>query len=229
LRVDDKVPGSRWSRNEAILHLNLTGKRNVRLQFDHLQSKDELQRYSKSQFTGHVNADLVAVSVDGSHWVKVTDLSGNFTGKVFALDTLLQLAGNAAGSTNRSDVRIKFQQYGSQPWGADGRALDNVKVTASGFPLPKAARGPAALLGEAGTLAQRSQGSGQLSAPDRRAVDRIDLWAAAAYQLDQIAGLNELSSLTGRFEGSGTRPGMRRPAGQLGLDALLESDAWRKF
>jgi len=135
LRMDDSVKGSQYSLNEAILHLNLAGQSNVQLGLDHQTFGDETHRYSQSQFAGHVNADLIAVSVNGANWVKVTDLTTSFTAKSFALDTLLQQAGQAAGSTDRSDVRIKFQQYDNDPWGSaswssDGRAFDNIRVTA---------------------------------------------------------------------------------------------------
>jgi hypothetical protein len=129
LRLDDTTKGSLYSLNEAILHLNLAGMTNVKVKLDHGSASDENHGYSGSQFTEHVNADLIAVSVNGSNWVKVTNLTSGFTGKTFALDTLLQQAGQAAGSTDRSDVRIKFQQYDNDPWGSDGRSFDNIQVT----------------------------------------------------------------------------------------------------
>jgi len=136
LRMDDTLKGSQYSLNEAILHVNLVNAGNVQLKFDHQAFGDEAHRYAQSQFTNHVNADLVAVSVNGTNWVKVTDLTTSFTARTFALDTLLTQAGQAAGSTDRSDVRIKFQQYDNDPWGSsttssDGRAFDNIQVTAT--------------------------------------------------------------------------------------------------
>jgi hypothetical protein len=138
LRMDDSIKGSLYSLNEAILHLNLVGQGNVQLKLDHQTFGDETHKYAPAQFAYHVNADLIAVSVNGINWVKVTDLTTSFAGKPFDLDALLQQAEQAAGSTDRSDVRIKFQQYDNDPWGtssrsSDGRAFDNIQVT--GAPL----------------------------------------------------------------------------------------------
>ncbi len=71
LRMDDSIKDRRYSLNEAILHLNLTAMGNVRLKLDHQKFGDETHSYSKSRFAGHKNADLIAVSVDGTNWVKV--------------------------------------------------------------------------------------------------------------------------------------------------------------
>jgi len=35
----------------------------------------------------------------------------------------------AAGSSDLSDVRIKFQQYDNYPAASDGRELDNIRIT----------------------------------------------------------------------------------------------------
>ena len=43
----------------------------------------------------------------------------------------MQQAAAAAGSTDLSNVRIKFQQYDNAPWGVDGRDFDNIPVTAT--------------------------------------------------------------------------------------------------
>jgi len=56
-------------------------------------------------------------------------LSVNFTNKSLALDTVLQQAKVAAGSSDLSNVRIKFQQYDNYPSASDGREFDNIKIT----------------------------------------------------------------------------------------------------
>jgi hypothetical protein len=43
---------------------------------------------------------------------------------------VIQQAMTAAGSTNLSDVRIKFQQYDNFPASSDGREFDNIRITA---------------------------------------------------------------------------------------------------
>jgi len=127
LRLDDTLGDAVSSLNEAILHVNLTGKSNVQLVLDHWSISDENSPLASS-FTGHYNGDGIALSVDGLHWVKVTDLTGNFTGQSFALDALLTQAQTAAGSTDLSDVRIKFQQYDNYPAPDDGREFDNIQI-----------------------------------------------------------------------------------------------------
>ena len=59
----------------------------------------------------------------------LTDLSVNLTNKSFALDTVLQQAKVAAGSSDLSNVRIKFQQYDNYPSASDGCEFANIKIT----------------------------------------------------------------------------------------------------
>ncbi len=127
LRMDAKVDNM-YSLNEAILHVNLTGKTNVTLTLDHWSLSDESNTLPSS-FVGHYKGDGIALSVDGQNWVKVTDLTVNFTNQSFALDTILQQAKVAAGSTDLSDVQIKFQQYDNYPAATDGREFDNIRIT----------------------------------------------------------------------------------------------------
>jgi subtilisin-like proprotein convertase family protein len=129
LRMDDMLGDTTSSLNEAILHVNLTGRSNVQLVLDHVSLSDENTPLPTS-FTGHYNGDGIALSVDGVHWIKVTDLTGNFTGQSFALDSVLLQAQIAAGSTNLSDVRIKFQQFDDYPSPDDGREFDNIQILA---------------------------------------------------------------------------------------------------
>ena len=125
--MDDTVGDTTSSLNEAILHVNLTGKTNVQLVLDHWSLGDENTALASS-FTGHYNGDGIALSVDGVHWVKVADLTGNFVGQSFSLDSLLVQAQTAAGSTDLSNVRIKFQQYDDTPAPDDGREFDNIQI-----------------------------------------------------------------------------------------------------
>jgi hypothetical protein len=127
LRMDDTVANTTSSLNEAILHVDLTGKTNVQLVLDHWSLSDENTPLPTS-FTGHYDGDGIALSVDGVHWVKVTDLTGSFTGQTFALDSVLLQAQVAAGSTDLSDVRIKFQQFDDYPSPDDGREFDNIQI-----------------------------------------------------------------------------------------------------
>jgi hypothetical protein len=128
LRMDDTVGNATYSLNEAILHLNLTGKTNVTLTLDHWSVVDETNTLPDS-FVGHYKGDGISLSVDGINWVKVTDLTVNFTNQSFNLDAVLQQAKIAAGSSDVSNVRIKFQQYDNYPAPSDGREFDNIWVT----------------------------------------------------------------------------------------------------
>jgi len=128
LRMDDQVGGGTFSLNEAVLHVNLSGKAGVELRLDHWNLSDEANTIPAS-FVGHYKGDGIALSIDGQHWVKVTGLTGSFTNRSFALDTILQQAKTAAGSTDLSDVQIKFQQYDNYSASTDGREFDNIGVT----------------------------------------------------------------------------------------------------
>ncbi|MBL7147132.1 MAG: LEPR-XLL domain-containing protein, partial [Phycisphaerae bacterium] len=127
----DAITDDTYSLNEAILHVNLTGKTGVTLTLDHLSLNDEIDSIIPNSFIGHYKGDGIALSINGQDWVKVTDLTVNFTNQTFNLDTLLQQAKIAAGSTDVSNVRIKFQQYDNYSANTDGREFDNIVVNFS--------------------------------------------------------------------------------------------------
>jgi hypothetical protein len=128
LRADDQRKDAAYSLNEAILHVDLRNVESADLTLDHQNAGDEVHRFRATAFEGHANADLIAASLDGQHWVKVTDLTKSFLAATFTLDAALQQAAVAAGTTDRSHVRIKIQQYDDGVWGNDGRGFDNVQV-----------------------------------------------------------------------------------------------------
>ncbi|MFB0553141.1 MAG: LEPR-XLL domain-containing protein, partial [Phycisphaerae bacterium] len=74
LRMDDKLGNETYSQNEAILHVDLTGRTNVMLTLDHTSIYDEVHTLPTS-FVGRYKGDGISLSVDGQHWVKVTDLT----------------------------------------------------------------------------------------------------------------------------------------------------------
>jgi hypothetical protein len=134
LRMDDSVGDNTYSLNEAILHLNLTGKTNVTLTLDHINpntSADEYNPIPTSLFDGHYKGDAIALSVDGQHWVLITNLNASFYGQSFALDSFVAQAKSYAGIADVSNVRIKFQQYDNYPEPSDGREFDNILVTST--------------------------------------------------------------------------------------------------
>jgi hypothetical protein len=128
LRMDDIAGNTTYGANEAILHVDLTGRTGVTLTLDHISLSDENHALPAS-FVGQYKGDGIALSVDGQHWIKVTDLTTSFTNGSFSLDAVVQQAMAAAGSTNVSDVRIKFQQYDNFPAISDGREFDNIRIT----------------------------------------------------------------------------------------------------
>jgi hypothetical protein len=142
-----------------------------------------------------VNADLIAVSVDGAAWVKVADLAGSFTQKAFVLDSYLEAAATVAGSSDRSDVRIKIQQYDNDVWGSDGRAFDNVRLTST--------RIAALMAGEQSNPAGR-QGPSPLSAADLALmVDAaIAQWANAGLSGDAVAQLRQTKLVVSDLPGT---------------------------
>ncbi len=130
LQMDDTAGNSIYSSNEAILHVDLTGKTDVTLTLDHWSLADENDALPDS-FAGRFKGDGIALSVDGQNWVKVTDLTISFTNQSFKLDSALEQAKIAANSTDVSDVQIKFQQYDNYSASTDGRQFDNIKIQAT--------------------------------------------------------------------------------------------------
>ena len=126
LLLDDAVCDSSYALNEAILHLNLAGAKDVVLTFDHCNAADEFHAMAPS-FAGHDNSDGIAVSADGIAWHSIASLAESFAAKAFPLDALL----TKAGVVYTADFRIKFQQYDNYKAPSDGRWFDNISVTAT--------------------------------------------------------------------------------------------------
>ncbi len=118
--------------NEAILHVDLAGQTGVILQFDHDDVNDE-DHALPAQFSGHHGGDGIAISVDGSTWHRLVSLQGDLTGHVIDLDAVAQ----AAGFSFTDDVRIKFQQQDNYGMPVDGRAFDNILVSAGNAARPE--------------------------------------------------------------------------------------------
>ena len=128
LRMDDFGENYTYSLNEAILHVDLTGKTNITLTLDQYSLADETTALP-AQFDGHFNGDGISLSVDGIHWVTITSLGGSFTNQSYVLDSLMEQAKTAAGNDDISDVRIKFQQYDNTIAPNDGREFDNILLS----------------------------------------------------------------------------------------------------
>ena len=129
--VMDSAYSSSYNLNELVLTVDLNGQRGVTLAFWHKQFGDEDQTMSAS-FNGHQNTDGVAMSANGTNWVRVTGLtaaegSSNGYGHFeVALDALAAAYGMAYTST----FKIKFQQYDDFPIATDGFAFDEIALFA---------------------------------------------------------------------------------------------------
>jgi uncharacterized repeat protein (TIGR01451 family) len=128
LTMDSSV-SSTFSLNELNLTINLSGQQGVTLVFWHKHFGDEGQTMS-STFAGHENTDGVAMSMDGTNWVKVQGLTpaegtdSEYSRFEIPLDEIATLN----GLTYTSDFKFKFQQYDNYPISTDGFAFDEIAL-----------------------------------------------------------------------------------------------------
>ncbi len=126
LLMYDAVDGSDYSLTEAWLHLNLSGKTDVDLNFWWKEFGDET----------HAEDGIYFSDDGGNTFVKVQDLNGgdytNNTWVEFLLD-VDQLAASAGLSLTGTFV-IKFQQYDNYTTAYDGFAFDDISVTSNEAP-----------------------------------------------------------------------------------------------
>ena len=124
-----------YNLNEAILTIDLSQLNNVKLRFFHSESYDESHSMS-STFTGHANADGVAVSTDDNTWYRIlnaTDLDVGTAGRTITVDLdaevdrIRSLYDSTFGYT--SEFHIKFQQYDNYAYSSDGREWDSISIT----------------------------------------------------------------------------------------------------
>ncbi|HAX76862.1 MAG TPA: hypothetical protein DCY88_13730 [Cyanobacteria bacterium UBA11372] len=123
----------RNSLNEAILHIDGTSANKVELSFVVKQTNSDTDNPMPETFKGSVNADGVALSVDGVNWYRLVSLTGNNATNKFQPYTFnLSEFAHSKGLTLSSDVRIKFQQFSNSLETTDGIAFDNIGVTRPG-------------------------------------------------------------------------------------------------
>lgn len=128
LILDDAVGDHVWSLNEAILHLDLSNVSNVILTFDHFSTGVEQWLPVAAVSGSHTLGDGVSLSLDGRLWFRISDLAEDFVARPFDLEPVLTQAVFQTGSADRSDVRIKFQQYNAYPVPTQGRQFDNIRL-----------------------------------------------------------------------------------------------------
>ena len=116
------------SLNEAILHVNLSGRENAVLSFSHKAMSDERETKLPDRFSGSYIGDGVSLSSDGIHWRTIYDYIDLDTGseeKQFSFEI------NHYNYEYTEDFQIKFQQYDNCLWPIDGRCWDDISVTSN--------------------------------------------------------------------------------------------------
>ncbi|OUJ72905.1 PKD domain-containing protein [Hymenobacter crusticola] len=134
--------------NEATLHLNLAAAPagGFVLTFRQKKFAGETDEQMPATFTGTSATDGVAISVDGTNWYRLVDLTGTAATTTYQTVTVnLSQAAQAAGLTLAADTRIRFQRYGRGQVDSyastrlGGRAFDDILVsgpTATAAPVP---------------------------------------------------------------------------------------------
>jgi subtilisin family serine protease len=125
----DRTPSGTYTLNEAVLTVDLAGVSGAVLTFAHRAFSDENEAFS-GPFTGHFNADGVAISADGVTWHPVWNATGgNSAWESQTVD--LSAAAAAAGILLGAGFQIKFQQYDNFALTTDGRGWDDIRITAA--------------------------------------------------------------------------------------------------
>ena len=132
LAMDSAVFGP-FNLNEAILTVDLSGATDAGLEFAHKPVGDETHSVPPT-FTGSFNGDAVSISDDGTTWHTLVSLNpANAPNNVYTdFDFDLDAEAAAAGISLGSNFQIKFQQFDNLPFNSDGRAFDDVTITAPG-------------------------------------------------------------------------------------------------
>ncbi len=122
---------SDYALNELVLTVDLAGRQGVTLAFWQREYNDSSHGMS-NVFVGHHNADGVAMSMDGTNWVKVQGLTaGEGSGNGYRrFEVALDPLRNAHGLAYTSTFRIKFQQYDYYPIPYRGFAFDDIALFA---------------------------------------------------------------------------------------------------
>jgi len=120
------VSSSGNNLNEAIWTVDLAGVPSPTLSFYHRSFGDETTNFS-GDFTGHYNADGVAISADGTTWHPVWNGTSVSTWTQYTIDLAAQAATH--GIALGSNFKVKFQQYDNLPLSSDGRGYDEITIT----------------------------------------------------------------------------------------------------
>lgn len=124
------------SLNTATLHTSLAGHTNVQLSFQTREFNDS-DDPMPATFTTASDSDGVAYSVDGgTTWKSLVSLTGAESTNTYAIKNFdLSSVASANGDTLGADVRIRFQQFGTQAIPNQGIAFDDIVLTSVFTPL----------------------------------------------------------------------------------------------
>ena len=81
-----------------------------------------------AQFQGHVNADGIALSVNGTDWYPIFNAPDTPSGQWQRFHVDLTVATASTGVSLEGPVFVKFQQYDNSPLEDDGRGWDDIVV-----------------------------------------------------------------------------------------------------
>ena len=129
----DSTASGPYNLNEAVWTVDLSGRSDATLRFSHAVFNDEPEGFA-GPFSGHFDADGVAVSNDGVNWQPVFSAPAFFGGwQRESIDLRAALAGTGV-SLNDPTFFVKFQQYDNFPLDTDGRGWDDVAIVGAGGP-----------------------------------------------------------------------------------------------
>ncbi len=127
LTMDSNVEGN-YSRNEATLTLDLSGRANVTLSFHVQMFNDEAHAPASDPFTIGADFDGVAVSADGgTTWHEIRDLR-TISNSWQRISINLDAAITARGLSYTSNFKIRFNHYDNYSISTDGFAFDDILV-----------------------------------------------------------------------------------------------------
>jgi hypothetical protein len=131
----DRSPTGAYTLNEAVWTVDVSGLSAAELRFFQAEWEDEENSMPTNHiglltnFVGHVNADGVAISDDGTHWHTVYSPTNQSDATWSQITVDLAEHAASAGMVLSSNFLIKFQQYDDFPLKSDGRGYDEITIT----------------------------------------------------------------------------------------------------
>jgi hypothetical protein len=122
----DVTSSGNYNLNELILRVTVSGASYLDLSFNTREYSDE-QNSLPSSFTGHANGDGIAVSTDGTNWVRLWQYPSSVSSwtayGAYDIGNYISING---------DVYIKFQQYDNYVITTDGILWDDIQLATDG-------------------------------------------------------------------------------------------------